>query len=116
MYDPDFWEHYNKRNQDELESNSTIASGNTGGNKQPTDTTSGGGSGGESGTDTTNKKSLNITPTEPTSTNKKSLTTPSYNTKKIVQSNGTVTLPTYNYNFKTPTTAMDYLQLWLQED
>lgn len=116
MYDPDFWEHYNERNQEELENNSTIASGNTGGNKQPTDTTNDGGSGGESGTDTTNTKSLNITPTEPTSTNKKSLTTPSYNTKKIVQSNGTVTLPTYNYNFKTPTTAMDYLQLWLQED
>lgn len=120
MYDPDFWEHYNERNQEELESNSTIASGNTGGNKQPTDTTSGGGNDEESGegndTDSTNKKSLNITPTEPTSTNKKSLTTPSYNTKKIVQSNGTVTLPTYNYNFKTPTTTMDYLQLWLQED
>lgn len=133
LYDKDFWKHYNQQTQDELEENSTIASGDTSGSKTPTDTTSGGGSGsgGSSGggseggsgggseggsESTTYNKSLNNTPTEPTSTNKKSLTTPSYNTKKLVQSNGTITLPTYNYNFKTPTTAMDYLQFWLQED
>ena len=101
-YDPDFFSNYRA---DQLGGNSTIAS------------EGGSGSGSVISTDnTTNNKSLTITPTEPTSTNKKSLTTPSYNTKKIVQSNGTVTLPTYNYNFNTPTTAMDYLQLWLQED
>ena len=105
VYDPDFYENYRK---DQLGGNSSIVNGDTSG--------SGSGSGSGSDTDTTNKKSLNITPTEPTSTNKKSLSVPSYNTKKIVQSNGTVTLPTYNYNFNTPTTAMDYLQLWLQED
>ena len=123
IYDKDFWEHYNKHILDDLKENSTIASGDTGGSETPQEET--GNNNGEgntpnndsntNGESSTNNK-IKKTPTTPTSTNKKSLTTPSYNPKKIVQSNGTVTLPTYNYNFTAPKTAMDYLQLWLQED
>lgn len=127
LYDPDFWKNYHK---DELERNSSTANGDTSGTQTSEDTSTPQTSEDTSTSQTSEDNStpqtsednsttdkvfrINTVPTTPISTSNKSLNTPSFTTTKIVQSDGTVTLPEYNKTFSMPQTAMEVLWQWLQ--